>query len=437
MDEKSYGERVLKKYTLQVYQGNNKVIILNPKNGSWIRLSQVYFNRMSQDDLQKYLKQYGLFRNGGTNRGLSIYLSVTRKCNLACSFCSTKSNPSVSTTNDMTLYEIRNHASFFKQARKVVLTGGEPLVRDDIIDIVSCISKVVGSESIIFQTNGLLLNPQNIHQLKGKVGAVEMSIENVVQDAKLTKHMHSIYQTLQQEEIPMLFSFVADTYSKPYILDALHLVHQHNALFQLRFVEPIGYGTSVVPEDLDKEKEYTNILTTYLDILYYVIQYNLYDSSMADAVLSTLVPQEHCGAYGHVLSIQANGDIYPCANIYEGKDMRLGNVIKNTPADIKQQTDSYLANDNTKKHFCVAHKPFCNGCEYLFFCGGICGVIDTHKVPDYADYMCKFRKTILYFEMFVHDRTWDKKTTIHKYVLYLENCLSGKNGVCSRAEQIW
>lgn len=84
-----------------------------------------------------------------------LRISVIGRCNLNCFFCHREWNPS--SDNCIGLNEVRKIvevASGFG-IESVKITGGEPLLRDDIVDIVMEVSHLVGEVSLV--TNGVLL----------------------------------------------------------------------------------------------------------------------------------------------------------------------------------------------------------------------------------------------------------------------------------------
>ncbi|RLI04388.1 GTP 3',8-cyclase MoaA, partial [Candidatus Bathyarchaeota archaeon] len=88
----------------------------------------------------------------------SLRISVTQRCNLNCIYCHGEGEEEKIDV-EMTPEEIEKIvkiASFFG-VRKIKLTGGEPLVREDICEIVSKISQVSGIEEVSMTTNGVLL----------------------------------------------------------------------------------------------------------------------------------------------------------------------------------------------------------------------------------------------------------------------------------------
>lgn len=88
----------------------------------------------------------------------SLRISVTQQCNLKCFFCHKEGEASTS-IKPMSREEIRTLVEIGSKlgARKVKITGGEPLLRLDITNIVGDISRYLDEVSLV--TNGTLLSP--------------------------------------------------------------------------------------------------------------------------------------------------------------------------------------------------------------------------------------------------------------------------------------
>ena len=96
-----------------------------------------------------------------------LRVSVTDRCNLRCLYCMPEQGvPFVPHQEILTLEEI---ARIIRMAagmglRRVRLTGGEPLVRKGIVNLVRWISQTPGIEDISLTTNAMLL-PSCAHEL--------------------------------------------------------------------------------------------------------------------------------------------------------------------------------------------------------------------------------------------------------------------------------
>ncbi len=89
-----------------------------------------------------------------------LRISVTDRCNLRCSYCMPEEGIFMKMHEDILSYE-----SIVKVVRFAVeigiskfrITGGEPLVRKDIVELVRGIRKVPGVKELVMTTNGVLL----------------------------------------------------------------------------------------------------------------------------------------------------------------------------------------------------------------------------------------------------------------------------------------
>lgn len=192
---------------LIVKEGNGKVILLNVKNGHWVRMKKDTYDRFcysekNREALEKYVEnKYGLLNEEKDFMRKSVYFAVTGRCNLQCEFCTMNSSPYVSTKNDLTANEIKDMLIPKLQEinpRKIVITGGEPLMRRDIGEVLDVLAMAFDKQRIVLQTNGLLLNPELVRGLADKIGVLEISIENIFDDKKLLSRMEEIFTTANE-----------------------------------------------------------------------------------------------------------------------------------------------------------------------------------------------------------------------------------------------
>lgn len=87
----------------------------------------------------------------------TLRISVTQACNLACPYCHREGENRPK--DMMSVDEIRKIASAcaLLGIRRVKITGGEPLARDDILDVIRSVSSVPGISELSMTTNGTLL----------------------------------------------------------------------------------------------------------------------------------------------------------------------------------------------------------------------------------------------------------------------------------------
>jgi cyclic pyranopterin phosphate synthase len=97
---------------------------------------------------------------------LNLRISITQRCNLRCDYCHKEGEEigscSRGTTEKMTVNEITNIAKIAISLGidRIKLTGGEPLMRKDLCEIVKGIATVPGLRDFSLTTNGNLLGFQ-------------------------------------------------------------------------------------------------------------------------------------------------------------------------------------------------------------------------------------------------------------------------------------
>jgi cyclic pyranopterin phosphate synthase len=90
---------------------------------------------------------------------LNLRVAVTQNCNLRCGYCHREGEAERSSTNEMSVGEIGKivRAAINLKISRVKLTGGEPLYRKDIVDIISEINRLKGLQDLAMTTNGCFL----------------------------------------------------------------------------------------------------------------------------------------------------------------------------------------------------------------------------------------------------------------------------------------
>jgi cyclic pyranopterin phosphate synthase len=113
-----------------------------------------------------------------------LRISVTDYCNLNCIYCSAGSVPHLP-RNEILSYEeiqklVRVAASL--GINKVRLTGGEPLIRPDLVTLVRMISQIEGIDDISLTTNGILLSQYAAELKEAGLNRVNVSLDTLRAD---------------------------------------------------------------------------------------------------------------------------------------------------------------------------------------------------------------------------------------------------------------
>ena len=123
-----------------------------------------------------------------------LRISVTDRCNFRCEYCMSENMTFMPKNELLTLEEITLVAERFigHGITKIRLTGGEPLVRRDMADVIQRLGRKVKSgelEELTLTTNGSLLQEHADHLASSNVRRVNVSMDtlNPTDFAKITR----------------------------------------------------------------------------------------------------------------------------------------------------------------------------------------------------------------------------------------------------------
>ncbi|MBN1677634.1 MAG: radical SAM protein [Candidatus Thermoplasmatota archaeon] len=83
-------------------------------------------------------------------RPREAFIAVTYACNARCQMCNIWKNPSKS------LLPVAEYLKLPSSLRTINITGGEPFLRKDLVEVVKAIDSVVPRARFVFSTNGML-----------------------------------------------------------------------------------------------------------------------------------------------------------------------------------------------------------------------------------------------------------------------------------------
>nr|MDO8045714.1 GTP 3',8-cyclase MoaA [Candidatus Baldrarchaeota archaeon] len=123
-----------------------------------------------------------------------IRISITQKCNLNCFYCH-REGENEKTAKEMTPNEIKKIVEIAAKLgiKRVKITGGEPLVRKDVTEIIEKISNIKGIVDVSLTTNGVLLAEYAEKLRKAGLKRVNVSLDTLDPQKyqKITGHNYS------------------------------------------------------------------------------------------------------------------------------------------------------------------------------------------------------------------------------------------------------
>lgn len=341
--------------------------------------------------------------NDITDNGL--WLKVTNRCNLKCEYCYANSG-AFDEKSEISIEEIEELLSIMSEPiGKIIITGGEPLLRNDILDIIRVCNKY-GKVQLL--TNGTLGDKELYEKILSLVDSIQISIDSNIPEyhdrnrgagsfEKAVNHARII------SEIDNSKLAVAMTPTPKYKADIVDMINfcQSIGVYQLHINRFVPYGRAEKYEagfNLQEfydwvDKGYEYIYETYASYYKQNRQFNfLLDvaSDLNREVYSTN-KKCSCGVNHNLLSIDCNGDVYLCPSLHK-EGLNLGNIKEKSLVDIK------LESKKRYKSFHVDDLDKCKDCELKYFCAGGCRAIalnDTDDIYGVEDDCGIYKKRIL------------------------------------------
>ena len=192
------------------------------------------------------------------SKGRNIHylrLSVTDLCNLRCRYCMPDGVDKLEREDILTYEEFLRLAALFARCGvdTVRVTGGEPLVRKGVEQLVKGLKAIPGIRKVTMTTNAVLLEQQLPALLEAGLDSVNISLDTLdpALFAKITARDEfaavkaGIHAALESG-IPVKLNCVPQVGVNEGELEALAALAEDKPL-QVRFIEmmPIGYGAAM------------------------------------------------------------------------------------------------------------------------------------------------------------------------------------------------
>lgn len=200
-----------------------------------------------------------------------LRLAVTDRCNLRCFYCMPEEGIKYMPKRELlTFEEIERLVTMLAQMgiSKIRLTGGEPFVRNDLMQLIRKIVSIDGIKDVHLTTNGILTK-QHIPELK-KLGIASVNLSMDTLDRERFKMItrrdefgrtRDTLQSLLDHEIPVkINTVVMDGKNTEDILSLVELTRDQNV--SVRFIEEMPFN--------GEGSHYASLAWTYKKILEYI-----------------------------------------------------------------------------------------------------------------------------------------------------------------------
>lgn len=184
-------------------------------------------------------------------------ISITDRCNLRCTYCMPEGIDKLEHESILTYEEILRICRGVSSLgiKTIKITGGEPLVRKDAVDLMADIKAIPGIEHVTLTTNGVLLEKHVEDLARIPLDGVNVSLDtlNPITFQKITgrDEFYKVWNGLQkliEKGIPTKINCVPQRgVNEEELMDIAELAVKMP--IDVRFIEmmPIGYGKEFDP----------------------------------------------------------------------------------------------------------------------------------------------------------------------------------------------
>lgn len=305
----------------------------------------------------------------------TIHFNITRNCNLACVFC--YNNAVRKQKDNLTIDIIRHLASDAADSgcRRVILSGGEPLMRRDWKDVARVFDQR-GME-VSLATNGTLISDEAINflltlekptlsisldggrhvhnRLRGSDTAFQRTIKGLakIRASTVPFHVNTVICRENISELGTLAKIARDFNC------AVRLTLLHNN-GRAREADATGFSA----DEILYLREYCHILRRHGVNIFMnlppLLQY-----------LDEIIPSRGaaCGWGVNFCGVLANGDVTVCGVASDEPQLVAGNILHERFIDIWRNSRLF---SQTRSLDVRALKGICGKCPFNDYCGGAC-----------------------------------------------------------------
>ena len=305
-----------------------------------------------------------------------LRLAVTDRCNLRCFYCMPEEGIKYLPKKELlTFEEIERLVTLMAQMgiSKIRLTGGEPFVRTDLMDLLRRIVNIEGIQHVHLTTNGVL-TARHIPELKSLgIASVNLSMDTLDRDRfkMITRRDEfektiETFQSLLQYKIPVkINTVVMDGKNIDDILPLVHLTKDQ--LVSVRFIEEMPFN--------GEGNHYPTLTWTYKKILDHIRKEYPNLEKVDDPANSTAYHYKVPGFYGTIgviaafsrtfcgtcnrIRVTAQGELKTC--LYDDGVLNLKELMRAgmRDGDLRNElmnafgsrpNDGFEAERNRKKH---------------------------------------------------------------------------------------
>jgi len=257
---------------------------------------------------------------------LNLRISITQRCNFRCDYCHKEGEGcSRGECEEMTVDEIVHIARIAVdlEISRIKLTGGEPLMREDLCDIVQGIAAIPGLKDLSMTTNGSMLASEadklhacGLRRVNISLPALDTDKYSKLTDGNLERTLEGINVAVKAGFFPVKLNMVVlNGINVNDVPQMMEFARQTSTILQLIELDPVNVDDeyfSAYHKVLDEYEEMLKQKATSMETRKFMHNRHVYH--LPDVTVEVVHPTENREFCSHCtrLRVTSNGMLKTC-----------------------------------------------------------------------------------------------------------------------------
>jgi cyclic pyranopterin phosphate synthase len=252
---------------------------------------------------------------------LNLRMSVTQRCNLLCAYCHREGEGCCAsdTKEEMTIAEIVRIARIGVSLgiSRIKLTGGEPLMRKDLCDIVKGIAATPGLKDLSLTTNGALLGfqAQELHacglrRVNISLPTLNADVYHKLTDGSIENVLDGVKAAVAAGLYPVKLNMVIlNGVNVDAVPEMMDFARQTDTILQLIELDPVNVSDtyfSVYHKFLNEQEEMLRQKAEKIETRRFMHNRHIYH--LPEVTVEVVHPTENCEFCAHCTRLRVTSD---------------------------------------------------------------------------------------------------------------------------------
>jgi len=290
-----------------------------------------------------------------TNISQAVLL-ITTRCNLNCKLCYI--NEECPSDANISIIESTLQYLNLQLLKEIIISGGEPLLRPDLIFFILNYIERYSNIKVSLQTNGTLLTEEFLKRLKRYKLGIGISLDGPIEiNDKLrgqTSKVLNALEILSRLDIKIGITITISKYNYLALSNLLILLSQFPCikLIGLDPLRPIGRAST---KDIAPLKDFEKSLQEFKKVFNWINKKRK-SPIILSGVFNNTAHKDYCyGASGKLLVMHPRGSFWACPSLLNNLSFYIGDIKTGIKKSIKlKKLDPYCKNKLVK---CIGRCP--------------------------------------------------------------------------------